>query len=185
MQGILICCIAHRLSGTSRVAPSAVASDSPQDCKDAGLAFRPPLPVTSDLRNRAEGTSCLTSMLLQDLQPAPAAPKASGSIAEVVHGPGALPVGLRSNLPCKFNRSRGVRSLHVAAAAGPQPGEPPTTYHPQALGHPGAHRLEIVHSRHCLFIGQDCCTDLLRRRPLVRLELKGTSGTCKRGGSRR
>ena len=61
MQGILIRCIARRLSGTSRVAPSAVASDSPQDCKDAGLAFRPPLPVTSDLWNRAEGTSCWAS----------------------------------------------------------------------------------------------------------------------------
>ena len=61
MQGILIRCIARRLSGTSRVAPSAVASDSPQDCTDAGLACRPPLPVTSDLRNRAEGTSCWAS----------------------------------------------------------------------------------------------------------------------------
>jgi hypothetical protein len=56
MQCILIRCIARKLSGKSRVASLAVASDSPQDCKDADLACRPPLPVTSDLRNRAEGT---------------------------------------------------------------------------------------------------------------------------------
>ncbi len=128
-----------------------------------------------DLRNRVERTSCLASMLLPDIQPALAAIKASGSIAEVMRGSGALPVGLGDNL-------RGVRSLQVAAAAGPQPAEPPVADHPHAFGHPGTYRLKIVHSRHCLFIGQYCCTDILRRQPLVRLELrKGPGGTCKKG----